>query len=231
MKKRCFQIALSAVSAALATVFMGIGLNVSFAFITGYIFAGIAFMLPLAKNFRAGGLLAYIATSLLCLPIGGIAYFYKLFPFIVFFGLHPLANSLQQKWKINRWVAWAVKAVWFVGMLCASWALFSEFFSLRFDWMANWMYLIIIVGGAAIFLPYDWLMMKAQKLVDFYVAKIDRSAPRGKRPQDGNRLREDVDDVFELSPAQKEEKTDARNDAGDDKREENQENNDHERDS
>ena len=101
MKKKSFQIALSAVSAALATVFMIMGLNVPFMFISGYVFAGIALMLPLAENFRAGGFLAYVATSLLCLPFGGIVYFYKLFPFVAFFGLHALVNAFQKNGRLT----------------------------------------------------------------------------------------------------------------------------------
>lgn len=202
MKKRSFQLALSAVSCALAAVFMIIGLNVPFMFITGYIFAGIALMLPLAENFRAGGFLAYAATSLLCLLFNGIPMFYKLFPFVVFFGLHPLVNSFQRKWKINRWVAWAVKAVWFVGMLCAEWALFSELFAVPFAWIERWAYLLIIAGGAAVFLVYDWLIMRAQTLVDFYVAKISRGGRAKRAPgEKKSAYRDDVYDVFGGDPA------------------------------
>lgn len=195
MKNRSFQIALSAVSAALAAVFMIIGLNVPFTFIVGYVFAGVALMLPLAKNFRAGGFLAYAAASLLCLPLGGIANFYKHFPFIVFFGLYPVATSLQEKWKIGRWVAFPVKAVWFDGMLCATWALFSEMFALPFDWMRDWIWLILIVGGTAVFFLYEWMMYEAKKLVSLYVSKIDKSG--GRRTKTNPQTpRDDVGDVF-----------------------------------
>ena len=202
MKKKSFQIALSAVSAALATVFMIMGLNVPSMFISGYVFAGIALMLPLAENFRAGGFLAYVATSLLCLPFGGIVYFYKLFPFVAFFGLHALVNSFQTKWKINRWIAWAVKAVWFVGAMCGAWAIFCAMteVSLPFAWMYDWAYLLIVVGGAAVFFVYDWLMQRAQKLVCFYVSKIDGSkTAKGahKRVPD---VRDDIADVFGGAP-------------------------------
>ena len=221
MKKKSFQIALSAVSAALATVFMIMGLNVPFMFISGYVFAGIALMLPLAENFRAGGFLAYVATSLLCLPFGGIVYFYKLFPFVAFFGLHALVNSFQKKWKIKRWIAWAVKAVWFVGMLCAEWAMFSEFFAIPFAWIERWIYLIMIIGGAALFLAYDLLMIQAQKLVDFYVSKIDRGGKgRGKRTadKDRNAAPKDVGDVFDgFSQNNRTEGEEAENPSEDDK--------------
>ena len=86
MKKRSFSVALSAVSCALASVFMIVGQTVPFAFATAYLFAAIALMLPLAKDLRLGGFLAYVATSLICLPFG-LREFYKYLPFIAFFGL------------------------------------------------------------------------------------------------------------------------------------------------
>ena len=96
MRGKSFSIALSAVSCALATVFMSLGINIPVLMLTGYVFASVALMLPLAKDFRPGGFLAYVATSLLCLAFGGIAFFYRLFPFIAFFFFHPLVNSLQR---------------------------------------------------------------------------------------------------------------------------------------
>jgi len=175
---------LSAVSAALAAVFMIIGLNVPFTFIVGYVFAGVALMFPLAKNFRAGGFLAYAAASLLCLPLGGIANFYKHFPFIVFFGLYPVAASLQEKWKIGRWVAFPVKAVWFDGVLCATVALLFAFnveITLPFGWSSAWIYLIVVVLGTLVILPYDWVMTRFQRFADYYVRKFER----GKGGQQG----------------------------------------------
>ena len=178
MKKNSFRIALAALSCALATLFVALlGVNTSFAFVLGYVCGSVCLMLPLAKGYRLAGFLAYAGTCLLCLAFNGIPLFYKLFPFVAFFGLHPLANSLQKKYNIDRWLAFAVKDVWFVGMLCASWALFCAMGgvtaeSLPFAWLYDWAYLIIAVGGAAVFFFYDWLMRRAQGLVDFYVGKI-----------------------------------------------------------
>ncbi len=202
MKNRSFQIALSAVSCALASIFMIVGMNVPFVFATGYIFAEIALMLPLAKDFRIGGFLAFAASALICLPLGGIAAFYKFFPFIVFFGLHPLINALFGKSRLNRWFAFAVKAVWFVGAMCGAWAIFCAMteVSLPFAWMYDWAYLLIVVGGAAVFFVYDWLMQRAQKLVCFYISKIDGSkTAKGahKRVPD---VRDDIADVFGGAP-------------------------------
>ena len=153
MKKKSFQVALSAISCALAVIFMAAGLNIPMAFASGYVLASLALMLPLAKEMRLGGFLAYAGACLLCLPFGGIAQFYKLFPFVVFFGLHPLVNSFQQRLKINRFVAFAVKDVWFVGSMMLSWLLFDAAveISLPFAWMYDWIWLLIAAGGTVLF--------------------------------------------------------------------------------
>lgn len=203
MRKRSFQIALSAVSCALATLFLAGGINLPMGFASGYLLGALALMLPLAKEMRLGGFLAYVATCLLCLPFGGIAQFYKLFPFIVFFGLHPLVNSFQNKFKVKRWLAFIIKDVWFVGAMMLSWLLFDQAveISLPFAWMYDWIYLIIAVGGTALFFVYDFIMLRAQKIVSYYVARIDRSGQR--KPPAAPPSRE-IGDVFgEMSSEEK----------------------------
>lgn len=206
MRGKSFSIALSAVSCALATVFMSLGINIPVLMLTGYVFASVVLMLPLAKDFRLGGFLAYVATCLLCLAFGGIAYFYRLFPFVAFFGLHPLVNSLQRKCKVKKWLAWPIKAVWFDGMLCATTALLFAFnvdITLPFGWSAVWIYPIVVVLGTLVFLPYDWVMFRFQRFTDYYVGKIERG--RGGRPQGGapapSGQNEDPFDPFAEGPA------------------------------
>ena len=194
MKKRSFSIALSALSCAAATVFMMLGRFVPFAFASAYLFASLALMLPLAKDLRLGGFLAYAATALICLPVW-LGEFYKYLPFLAFFGLHPLVNSLQSKWKVNKWLAYAVKAVWFVGVMCGVWALFVSVAApanTLINGLGNWIYLIIIAGGAVFFWFYDWLMRRCQRAVNYYVAKIDRSGGRKAPPPREDR----AEDVF-----------------------------------
>ncbi len=184
MRGKSFSIALSAVSCALATVFMSLGINIPVLMLTGYVFASVALMLPLAKDFRPGGFLAYVATSLLCLAFGGIAFFYRLFPFIAFFGLHPLVNSLQRKYNVKKWIALPLKAVWFDGVLCATVALLFAFnveITLPFGWSSAWIYLIVVVLGTLVILPYDWVMTRFQRFADYYVRKFER----GKGGQQG----------------------------------------------
>ena len=114
------EIALSALACAIATIFLTVGIYSAVLLFTGYLFACIALMLPLAKQSYRGYILAYLATCILAL-IFNVAGFIDLLPFIMFFGLHPLVNELQLKTRINRWVAFGIKAVWFDATLWVIW--------------------------------------------------------------------------------------------------------------
>ena len=177
----------------MATLFLTLGIYVSFLTATAYLFASIALMLPLAKEFRAGGFLAYVATVLLSLLIGGgFAQIWRLFPFIVFFGLHPLVNSFQKKWKINKWIALAVKIVWFDVSMWLFWE-FSQLIAVPYEWIDRYIVLIIATLGSAFLVFYDWVMTRCQKLIDFYVSKIDKSSRSRRSPV---RRENKIEDVF-----------------------------------
>lgn len=87
---KSFEIALSAVSCALAVIFLLVGTYVRPILATGYIMAEICLMIPLSKDFYSGGALAYIGTCILTVLLGAIGELWLLVPFIMFFGLHPL---------------------------------------------------------------------------------------------------------------------------------------------
>lgn len=202
-RKTSFSIALSAVSCAIATIFMALGMHVPYMYLPGYVFGALAILLPLSEDFFGGACLAWIAASLICLPIGGIAVFYKLFPFIAFFGPHPIVNALLRRKGKNGWLARIVKAVWFDGMLCAAWAIFAAMteVSLPFSWMYDWIYPMIVAAGTAVFIIYDWLMLRCAGLVSVYVSRIGHGKPPRRPPSDSTKANE-KEDVFGFdSPA------------------------------
>ena len=173
MKNHSFRIALSAVACALAVVMLTLGMYVPFMTITAYVFAGLAIMLPLAKDFRFSAFLCYIATCLLALLFGGVGNFWKLFSFVVFFGLHPIVNSLQIKFKINKWIALVVKTIWFDVSVWLVWK-FAGLFVVQYDWINDYIILIIATAGSALFVFYDFVMFRCQRLVNYYVGRIAR---------------------------------------------------------
>ena len=172
MKKRfsAYEIALSALSCAMATILLTIGVYSEILLFTGYLFSCIALMLPLAKGSYRGYILAYIATCLLSFLFNP-ARIVDILPFVMFFGLHPLINELQLKIKINRWVACAVKALWFDFTMFIIWkVLFMATTTVPF--VDRYFLPILLVLGSAFFVFYDYVMYRWRGIVNVTVKRI-----------------------------------------------------------
>ena len=166
------EIALSALACAIATVLLTEGVYSEILLFTGYLFGCIALMMPLAKKSYIGYALAYVGTCVLSL-IFNVARFWDLLPFIMFFGLHPLVNELQLRTKINRWLACGIKALWFDGAMFIIWKfVFGMTTSIAF--VDKYIWLILLVGGTAFFVAYDYVMYKWRAIVNRLVARIGK---------------------------------------------------------
>ena len=173
MKKiTSYEIALSALACAIATVFLTVGVYSEVLLFTGYLLSCVALMLPLSKQSFRGYFLAYIATCILAL-IFNASRFWDLLPFIMFFGLHPLVNELQLKIKINRWIACGIKAVWFDGTMYVIWR-FIFGMTTSVPWLDKYMLPIIIVVGSGFFIFYDYAMYKWRAAVNLLVKRISK---------------------------------------------------------
>ena len=172
MKKKfsAFEIALSALSCAMATILLTIGVYSEILLFTGYLFSCIALMLPLAKQSYRGYALAYIATCLLSFLFNP-ARILDLLPFIMFFGLHPLVNELQLKTKINRWVACAAKALWFDVTMFVIWK-FLFMATTTVPFVDRYFLPILLVVGSAFFVFYDYVMYRWRTIVNVTVKRI-----------------------------------------------------------
>ncbi|MBO5240653.1 MAG: hypothetical protein J6B56_04440 [Clostridia bacterium] len=173
MKKiSSYEIALSALACAIATVFLTVGVYSEILLFTGYLLSCVALMLPLAKQSFRGYALAYIATCILAL-IFNASRFWDLLPFIMFFGLHPLVNELQLKIKINRWLACAIKALWFDFTMYLIWR-FVFAMTTTIPLIDQYILPIILVVGSAFFVVYDYLTYKWRAAVNILVQRLNR---------------------------------------------------------
>lgn len=173
MKKiTAHEIALSSLACAITIISLTIGVYSEILLFTGYLLGSIALMMPLAKQSFRGYILAYAASCILA-TIFSIARFWEILPFIVFFGLHPLVNELQLKTKINRWIACALKAIWFDGAMLLIWWLIYEM-TTPIEGLEKFIIPIILVLGTAFFVLYDYLMYRWRALVNRLVARIDK---------------------------------------------------------
>lgn len=176
---KSFEIALSAISCAVASAFLALGILSGYLLAFGYLVGILALMVPLSKQFFIGGFLAYVGTCILTFILGAVAKFWDLIPFIMFFGLHPLANSLQIRFKINRWLALAIKAVWFIGTLFAGYFMIvygligaDILQSQLFEMVQNYIYILIPVAGALFFFVYDYLIFRCQIMINMLIYRI-----------------------------------------------------------
>lgn len=173
MKKiSAHEIALAALSCALSTILLTVGVYSELLLFTGYLFGCVALMLPLAKNSYRGYALSYAATCILSL-IFGASRFLDILPFVMFFGLHPLVNELQLKTKINRWVACFVKALWFDGTMYVI-ARFVFAVTTELPFAQEYFLPILLVFGTAFFVFYDYAMYKWRAAINVLVARITR---------------------------------------------------------
>ena len=176
---KAFELALSGIACAAASGALALGILCDCLVATGYVIGVAALMVPLSKQFFKGGFLAYIGTCILAVVLGAAAQFWKLVPFAIFFGLHPLANALQIRYKVNRWIALVVKIIWFDCMLIASYhliyggvlggTLFSEEL---YKIINDYIYLFIFTLGSAICFVYDYLIFKLQIGINILVHRI-----------------------------------------------------------
>lgn len=174
---KSFQITLSALSCAVAVIFLYLGLINTYLLATGYFMGAVALMLPLAKQFYVGDALAFLGTCILTIVLGAIGMGWRLVPFAMFFGLHPLVNALQLRFKINRWLALAVKAVWFDFTLWVMYILVfgSSVGNPAWEWyevVNRYVLAFIFVGGSLLFWLYDYLMFRCQMAVNALVYRI-----------------------------------------------------------
>ena len=179
-QSRSFEIALSAIGCAVAVCALTLGAYVDFLLAAGFLIAVFALMVPVAKDFVWGYVLALIATVILSfLFTGFVVGVMRLLPFVVFFGWHPLLNYLQKKYIKKNWlhaVAFAVKAVWFDLAMWLAWVVLVPIFGLEeqtwYPYIADNLYLILFLGGTAFFAFYDIAIFFCQRSVNMAVYRI-----------------------------------------------------------
>lgn len=176
MKKspKSFEIALSAIACAIATAFLMLGTVSPFLLMTGYLVAAFAVMVPLSMNFYRGAFLCYLAAGLIALPLG----LWKIVPYAVFFGLHPIVNRLQKnfvKKKPFHILCEIGKVIWFDFSLWLSYYILTAMSGMVFPkYIEEFLFLVIFPGGTLIFAAYDVMIFYCQKSADIALRRIRR---------------------------------------------------------
>lgn len=176
MKRRSksFEIALSAIACAFAAAFLMLGTLHPVLLATGYLVATFALMIPLAKDFLWGSALAYLGAGLIALPLG----LWKIVPYAVFFGLHPIVNYLQKRYlKRTPWkvLSLVLKTVWFDLAMWLSYFVLTRMAGMIFsETIERYLFLILFVGGSVLFVFYDVMIFYCQRSAEIAIRRIRR---------------------------------------------------------
>ena len=166
-------IALSAVSAALSVIALALGTVFSVLDISMLMIASACIMLPLAKDSLKGAFLSYGATALLslifCITFKGYA---VVALYALFFGLHPIINYLIEKKGLNKYLFFAIKAVWFIGACFLMFYVFSVIEPFP-EAVQKFAPLIISVGGLLLFVIYDFTFIRLQKTLNAIIKRLN----------------------------------------------------------
>lgn len=153
-------IALSAITTALSVIFIVIGAFIETFDLSCLFMASVCLMLPLSKNMRLGAFLSYIATAILSFIFSGVR-FQILIPYVMFFGLHPIFNEIVVYKKWNKFLAFLIKAVWFIGTLFVTYY-FTSMFIFENEIILKYINIVLPIGGLIVFVIYDFVMLRFQ---------------------------------------------------------------------
>ena len=169
-------IALSAVATALAVVSLIVGAYVPVFEYSALFMASLCTMIPLAKNSVRGAVLSFIATCILSAFTAVVSTPASIIFYAVFFGLHPTVNYVMREKRFNKFLGVLIKAAWFVGAILLIYFTFGEFFTegtiFEREEFKKYALLALTVGGAILFILYDFLMNRFQKFVDSTVERL-----------------------------------------------------------
>ena len=130
-------------------------------------------MLPLSRGSYAGYVFAFLTTGLLTLLFCGFSFLFELLPFLIFFGLHPLVNELQIKYKWKKWLAFFIKALWFDGAMYVTWRFaFGMTTVVALPEVA--VVVLLLTLGTALFWLYDYTVFKARAQINALVGRLLR---------------------------------------------------------
>lgn len=163
-------IAVSALSTALAIVFLTIGAYFQSFDLSALFMASLMMTIPLAKGSKKGFWLSYLSTAILAF-VFAISRFYLALLFLLFFGVHPFINYIQEKSGKKLWFLFIIKGVWFIGvcyLMCYAFNMFvapNEIINKILPWF-------ILVFGACCYIVYDFVIFKFQRMMSQVIQRL-----------------------------------------------------------
>lgn len=196
-KKTAYALALAGISAALALLFVWLGVVVRYVTIAMFAAAGVAVMVPVSKRYYVSAVFAYLVSAGLGFLVGDVA---TVAGYAIYFGPMALISAFMWEKKVKWFIAYLVKIVYINGALAALYYGLQAIELLAPDVAAYFDYWAIAVIGTVALLLIDLLMYYVYRTVSRLTAKVirDKDAAHVTEKEieedDGNHPFDELDD-------------------------------------
>lgn len=194
-KRTAYALALAGISAALALLFVWLGVVTRYVTIAFYAAAGLAVNVPLSKKYYASSIFALLVSVGLSFLVGDVA---AVSGYALYFGPMALISAIMWEKRVKWYIAYPVKVVWINGAIAALYFGLKGIQVLAPDLAAALPYWAIAVVGTVALLLIDLLMNYAYRNLKTVAAKVIRDKDEREVTEEELRAAEEDDaDPFE----------------------------------
>lgn len=194
-KRTAYALALAGISAALALLFVWLGVVTRYVTIAFYAAAGLAVNVPLCKKYYASSIFALLVSVGLSFLVGDVA---AVSGYVLYFGPMALISAIMWEKRVKWYIAYPVKVVWINGAIAALYFGLKGIQVLAPDLAAALPYWAIAVVGTVALLLIDLLMNYAYRNLKTVAAKVIRDKDEREVTEEELRAAEEDDaDPFE----------------------------------
>lgn len=190
-KKTAYALALAGISAALALLFVWLGVVVRYVTVAMFAAAGVAVMAPVTKRYYASAVFAYVVSAGLGFLVGDVT---TVVGYALYFGPMALISAVMWEKKVKWYVSYPVKIVFINGALAALYFGLQAIEVLAPDVAAYFDYWAIALLGTLALLLIDLLMNYVYRTMRKVLAKVIRDKDSAQVTEEEIRA-EDEDDA------------------------------------
>lgn len=190
-KKTAYALALAGISAALALLFVWLGVVVRYVTVAMFAAAGVAVMAPVTKRYYASAVFAYVVSAGLGFLVGDVT---TVVGYALYFGPMALISAVMWEKKVKWYVSYPVKIVFINGALAALYFGLQAIEVLAPDVAAYFDYWAIALLGTIALLLIDLLMNYVYRTMRKVLAKVIRDKDSAQVTEEEIRA-EDEDDA------------------------------------
>ena len=170
-RKTAYALALAGISAALALLFVWLGVVVRYVTVAMFAAAGVAVMVPVTKHYYASAVLAYIVSAGFGFLVGDVT---AVVGYAVYFGPMALISAVMWEKNVRWFISYPVKIVFINAALAALYYGLQGLEILAPDLVAVFDYWAIAILGTVALLLIDLLMNYVYRTLRRVMRKVLR---------------------------------------------------------